>query len=56
MEQFLFADNDEDLVVVCTKIEMILVNSWFCKWDLKMFPSILIVNCNTGTIYEISKF
>ena len=56
MEQFLSATNNEELVEIAARIEMILIHVWFSKWDLKQFPSILAVNCNSDTLYEISKF
>ena len=40
MEKFLSADNDEELVEVAAKLEMIIIHAWVCKWDLKQFQSI----------------
>ena len=50
------AKNDEELVEVAAKIEIILIHSWLGIFDLKKFPSILVVNCRGATLLEISKF
>jgi hypothetical protein len=55
MEKFLSAANDDELAEVSAKIEMILINVWACRWKLEQFPSIIIVDCNSKTLHEISK-
>ncbi len=37
------------------KIEMILINVLACRWKLEQFPTIILVDCNSRTLYEISK-
>ena len=56
METFLSADNDDDLAVVASKIEIILINSWLGFYDLSAFPTILVANCKAQTLLAISKF
>ena len=37
------------------KIEMILINVLACRWKLEQFATIILVDCNSRTLYEISK-
>ena len=55
MEKFLSASNDEELAEVASKIEMILINVWACRWRFEDFPSLRIVICDSKTLYEMSK-
>ena len=56
MENFLFAATDVEIVEVAAKIEMILINVWACRWKLEDFPTLTCVQCNSNTLFEISKY
>ena len=55
MEKFLSANNDYELAEVASKIEMILINVWACRWKLEHFPTITIVHCDSETLFKLSK-
>ena len=55
MEKFLSANNDDELAEVASKIEMILINVWACRWKLEDFPTITIVHCDSDTLFKLSK-
>jgi hypothetical protein len=55
MESVLSGESDEDLVQVAAKMEIILIYAWLGGQCLNNYPSILLVNCQAGTLLAISK-